>query len=115
MLKLAACGVPSHDCMPQQYTRLRMPPLAQDLMRRNLLYEDSMRWARALCCVLTCAGTLCPETARAAYVEIVRRLQVSNLSRFTCLVPSGTQQRCSQSSMRDSSDDAAYEIVIDYV
>ena len=48
----------------------------QDLMRRNLLFEDSMRWARCLCEVLAAASTLCPDSARAAYAEIVNRLQV---------------------------------------
>lgn len=46
-------------------------------MGRSSSYEDSVRWARCLSEVLKQASQLCNESARAAYVEVSSRLQVS--------------------------------------
>jgi hypothetical protein len=46
-------------------------------MKRALVYDDSVRWARCLVEVVKVAATMCPESPRAAYVEIVTRLQVT--------------------------------------
>ena len=45
-------------------------------MKRALTYNDSVRWARCLCEIIKTASTMCPASARAAYSEIVSRLQV---------------------------------------
>ncbi len=47
----------------------------QDLLRRVLMYEDSIRWARCLAEVMKTASVMCPASPRAAYAEIVSRLQ----------------------------------------
>ncbi|EIE19264.1 hypothetical protein COCSUDRAFT_48883 [Coccomyxa subellipsoidea C-169] len=46
-----------------------------ELMRRALMYEDSVRWARCLAEVMRTASVMCPASPRAAYTEIVSRLQ----------------------------------------
>lgn len=51
----------------------------QSVMGRNNTLEDVVRWARCLAEILKQAGQLCSETARAAYVEVSSRLQVSSL------------------------------------
>jgi hypothetical protein len=74
----AAEKSPRGNCSKNLRTQANTPAVVpeQDLMRRNLLFEDSMRWARCLCEVLAAASALCPDSARAAYAEIVNRLQV---------------------------------------
>ncbi|CAL8468215.1 g7754 [Coccomyxa elongata] len=46
-----------------------------DLLRRVLMYEDSVRWARCLAEVMKTATVMCPASPTAAYAEIVSRLQ----------------------------------------
>jgi hypothetical protein len=48
----------------------------QDLMRRALTYEDSVRWGRCLTEIAKIASTICPASAAEAYTEIVNRLHV---------------------------------------
>ena len=55
----------------------------QSVMGRNSTLEDVVRWARCLAEILKQAGQLCSETAKAAYVEVSSRLQVSSL--YCCL------------------------------
>lgn len=55
----------------------------QDLMKRALLYDDSVRWGRCLAEVIKVASTMCPDSPRAAYTEIVTRLQVRMTSQPT--------------------------------
>lgn len=47
----------------------------QELMRRALMYEDSVRWARCLAEAMHAASIMCPASPHAAYSEIVSRLQ----------------------------------------
>ena len=47
-------------------------------MGRNSTFEDAVRWARCLAEILKQAGQLCSESAKAAYVEVSSRLQVSS-------------------------------------
>ncbi len=49
----------------------------QAVLSRNSSYEDSVRWARCLSEIVKQAGQLCNESAKAAYVEVSSRLQVS--------------------------------------
>ena len=49
----------------------------QEMMRRALMYDDSVRWARCLAEVMRTASVMCPASPRAAYTEIVSRLQAS--------------------------------------
>lgn len=49
----------------------------QAVLSRNSTYEDSVRWARCLSEIVKQAGQLCNESAKAAYVEVSSRLQVS--------------------------------------
>ena len=51
----------------------------QSVMSRNSTFEDAVRWARCLAEILKQAGQLCSESAKAAYVEVSSRLQVSFL------------------------------------
>lgn len=51
----------------------------QAVLSRNSTYEDSVRWARCLSEIVKQAGQLCNESAKAAYVEVSSRLQVSKL------------------------------------
>ena len=48
----------------------------QDLMRRALTYEDSVRWGRCLTETAKIASIVCPASAAEAYTEIVNRLHV---------------------------------------
>lgn len=48
----------------------------QDLMRRALTYEDSVRWGRCLTETVKIASIICPASAAEAYTEIVNRLHV---------------------------------------
>ena len=41
------------------------------------MYDDSVRWARCLAEVMRTASVMCPASPRAAYTEIVSRLQAS--------------------------------------
>ena len=49
----------------------------QSVMSRNSTLEDVVRWARCLAEILKQACQLCSESAKAAYVEVSSRLQVS--------------------------------------
>ena len=51
----------------------------QSVMSRNSTFEDAVRWARCLSEIMKQAGQLCSESAKAAYVEVSSRLQVSFL------------------------------------
>ena len=51
--------------------------LLQSVMGRSSTYEDCVRWGRCLSEILKQAGQLCNESAKAAYVEVSSRLQVS--------------------------------------
>lgn len=51
--------------------------LIQAVLGRASTYEDSVRWARCLSEMVQQAGQLCNESAKAAYVEVSSRLQVS--------------------------------------
>ena len=48
-------------------------------MTRTSSYEDLVRWARCLSEIMKQAGLMCKDSARAGYVEVSSRLQVSLL------------------------------------
>ena len=50
----------------------------QAVLGRTGSYEESVRWARCLSEIVKQAGQLCNESAKAAYVEVSNRLQVSS-------------------------------------
>ena len=69
--------LPRWTLLARFVSELRAPPcLSQDLMRRTATAEDGLRWARVLSELMKSAGKLCPNSARAAYTEIVARVNV---------------------------------------
>ena len=62
-----------------------MLPLMQGLLARSSTYEDSVRWARIVSEIIKQASQLCNESAKAAYVEVSSRLQVSQVSMINTL------------------------------
>ena len=67
----------------------------QAVLSRSSTYEDSVRWARCLSEMVKQAGQLCNESAKAAYVEVSTRLQVSKaLPLFSSLSTHFWEEAC---------------------
>ena len=66
----------------------------QAVLSRNSSYEDSVRWARCLSEIVKQAGQLCNESAKAAYVEVSSRLQVSKALPLSSLATPFWEEAC---------------------
>ena len=66
----------------------------QAVLSRTSTFEDSVRWARCLSEIVKQAGQLCNESAKAAYVEVSSRLQVSKALPFSSLSTRFWEEAC---------------------
>ncbi len=72
----------------------------QAVLSRTSTYEDSVRWARCLSEIVKQAGQLCNESAKAAYVEVSTRLQVSKAVPLSSLSTTSFREEACQSMLQ---------------